>query len=251
MFFWLGCAAPLVGVLDHERVEVVALGTTYTVGSYVRDDAPRGEGAPWLLVLDGDVLLERAAAQLDREVAAGRAEPLVLVGVGNQATRECDYTPPTELEEIPEGGCAGGIAPFFDWVVGELVPEREAALDVGGDHGARRLTGHSYGGLATTWALYHHNDVWSGYGVVSPSLWWDRGQPFSWEDDSGPLDGRVHLNIGSVEGLPMNALFEAFSAELAARGDLHVSDRVFEGYDHYAVLERAFADVIVELGDAP
>jgi predicted alpha/beta superfamily hydrolase len=250
MLVLLAACRPLVGTLEQTDVYAEPLDTTYVVGAYVRPDAPRGPGAPWALLLDGDVHLETAARQLDAAVRRGEADPIVIVGVGNQDTRERDYTTPFEVDVMPTDDWtewAGGVDPFFGWVEGELVPEREAALDVGGAPEDRGVVGHSYGGLATVWLLLHHGDRWGRFGAVSPSSWWDQGAPFTWEEQASTVAGRAHFSIGSVEGPPMNSLFDALVDRLDAHEPLDLTSRVFEGHDHRSVLNKAFGDAFSEL----
>jgi predicted alpha/beta superfamily hydrolase len=240
---WLfsACTRP-AGELTREDVYAAPLDTTYELSVYTPLDAPTGPGARWVLLLDGDVWIEEAAVQLDGAVARGEADPVVLVGIGKQSTRSRDYTPwPSDGVPEASAGSSGEIEAFFGWLV-EWVPAFEAERGLGGDRSLRGLAGHSYGGLATAWALFHANPTWARYGVVSPSLWWDDGVAFTWEAD---LEGaEVAVVYGALEEATVLSLADAFAADLAARRDVRASERVVAGDDHYTVAVRhAWAEV--------
>jgi hypothetical protein len=240
----VGCAG-LDGVLVTTEVEALPLGTTYTQSVYTPPGADTGPGAPWVLLLDGDVWTEEAASQLDRAVRRGDADPLVLVGLGHQATRTRDYTPfPSDGVAEASAGSVGEIVPFFDWVLDEWLPALEADTGWGGDRRARTLTGHSYGGLATAWVMSHHTDAFGCYGAVSPSLWWDDGAALGW---TYPLDGASAAVVyGAVEDSSLVGLAHAWAASLASQGDGEITERRLEGGDHITVPLRQGWGVVFE-----
>ena len=131
---------------------------TYEVNVYLppgfETDA---SGLPLVLVLDGDMGFSDVATLVDEAIETGLAEPVVLLGVGNQDWRGMDMTP-TPVGSEP----SGGIASYFDWIETELVPAAEAEYGCGGSRENRIVTGHSYGGLATTWAMLERNDFGAG-----------------------------------------------------------------------------------------
>ncbi len=248
-----GCSPPLEGTLERSEIHAKSLNTYYQLGTYIHPDAELSPGAPWLLVLDGDVALESVAAHLDREAAEGRAEPVVLVGIGNQDTRELDYTTYPELDPDPSYDWSeqmGGIEPFFAWVIDEIVPSVEADLGIGGSADSRGVTGHSLGGLATLWVLAHQQEHFRRFGAVSPSLWYDDGIPFVWEAEMAawaePPSGRLFLSMGGTEIPGMNDLFDEFVQRLGARSypELAVEHQVYPGHDHLSVVFEAFPDVL-------
>ncbi len=242
---WLAGCAALDGTLVTTEVDASPLGTTYTQTVYTPPGAPTGPGAPWVLLLDGDEWTESAAEQLDRAVRRGDAAPRVVVGLGHQPTRARDYTPfPSDGVAAASAGKVGEIVPFFDWLLGEWLPALEADTGWGGARSARTLTGHSYGGLATAWALSHHAEVFGCYGAVSPSLWWDDGAPLGW---TFPLDGAsVAVVYGAVEDASIAGLAHAWAEDLADQNDGAVTEQRMAGGDHLTVPLRQGWGVVFE-----
>lgn len=233
----LACAPEPEGTLEILEVEAESLDTTYQQSVYRHPEADTRPGAPWLLLLDGDVWAEDAALQLDRAVRRGLASPRVVVGLGNQRTRDRDYTPwPSDGVPEASAGSAGEVDAWFSWVLTEWLPAFEAETGLGGARESRSIAGHSYGGLATTWALYHTNDAFSCYGVVSPALWWDDGAALAYEAD---LDAaRVAVVYGALEVASIAGLAHALAEQLARREDVRASEVRLEGDDHLTVAQR-------------
>jgi len=67
----------------------------------------------------------------------------------------------------------------------------------------RYLVGHSYGGLFAAWVALTAPETFSGYVIVSPSLWYDDGLAFRLEEEAArdrtdwPV--RVYMTVGSRE----------------------------------------------------
>ncbi len=248
---WLvGCAPGLEGVLTVEQLPSEALGTTYQYATYVHPDAVLAPGAPWLLVTDGDQALEHAAESLDREVRRGNAAPVVLVGIGRQASRDRDYTP---WPETPADGVddwdpdwGGGIEPFFDFVHEVVVPKAEGELGIGGAPEDRGVFGHSLGGLAAVWASTFDRATFRRFGASSPSLWWDAAVPLSWERPAEP-PVTLFTSIGSTEVPPMNVLFEAYVEAVARDRAVALEVRRYHGRDHFTAPDKALGDALSAL----
>ena len=253
VLFFAGCVDRLEGVLVEDTIGSQALDTRYYLGTYVHPDAELGPGAPWLLLLDGDIALERTAALLDREVARGRARPIVLVGLGRQSTRTRDYTTVPELPLDPDEEWdprwGGGVEPFFAFVDDKVVPRVEEDLDIGGDPEARGVAGHSFGGLATLWALTHDRATFRRFGASSPSLWWDEGAAFDWPIPED-ADATLYVSMGSTEVPPMNVLFDAYVERLALDPSVDTTPHVYQGLDHYSVIDHSLPDILSNLWPA-
>lgn len=67
----------------------------------------------------------------------------------------------------------------------------------------RYLVGHSYGGLFATWVALTTSDLFSGYVIVSPSLWYDDGLLFRLEEEvanwRSALPVRIYMTVGDRE----------------------------------------------------
>ncbi len=105
---------------------------------------------------------------------------LIIVGIGYgghegyRIHRTRDYTPShiensSAYNKIHQEHSGGGKL-FKEFLKKELIPfiEREYCAT---EH--RVLTGHSYGGLFASWILLTEPELFDGYIIVSPSLWYD------------------------------------------------------------------------------
>jgi len=240
LLYLLSCAPwePLQGTIVEGTAVWEEPGTEYVLDVYLPPDA--GDELPWLLMLDGDISFEADAHRVEEELLAGRCAPFALVGLGNGAWRDRDYTP--SPADYLQGGSAEA---FFEFVGDEVVSHVETEHAIGGYSWQRGLTGHSYGGLATTWALFERQDLFRRFGATSPSLWWDDGVMFDVEEDyaasTGRLEARLYLSMGALEVSPMNVLFDLFVATLEERDyqDLAWTAEVLYGHEHYSSYDPA------------
>ena len=230
----VGCSS-LAGEIVWSDLVFEEQYTTYELNVYLPDNIEAMVDLPWLLMLDGDVGFYDAAQLVEESIVDG-GQPFILVGLGQQATRNRDYTPTTTSDEE----MSGGLEAFFSFVESEVIPSIEQTYAVSQERSHRSITGHSYGGLATIWALYHRRSLFAGYGATSPALWWDRGIPFDWLREQSvteaPLDVELYLSMGQLEMAPMNVLFDLFVAELTVQDPAgwSVQSEVLYGHEHYS-----------------
>jgi uncharacterized protein len=109
--------------------------------------------------------------------------------------RTRDYTPTHSLE----GGYgpeyqkhSGGGAKFRQFLGEELIPLIDRTYRTTKE---RTLVGHSYGGLFSTWTMLTTN-LFTGYVIVSPSLWYDDSFIFRLK---GSPAARAYIAAGSIE----------------------------------------------------
>jgi hypothetical protein len=152
-------------VLGETRVIDVSLPSSYATDSSRR--------YPVLIVLDGDFEHQIAATTARFYAETSQIPELIVVGVRN-TNRGRDLTPALrpDFPSPPEIPVAGGADNFLDFVGDELLPYldrhyRTAPLRV--------LVGHSLGGLFAIYALGHRPTLFTGYIVMEPSVWWNRG----------------------------------------------------------------------------
>lgn len=189
-----------------------------STGRCLRITVAEGEpGAPVVYVLDplflfgiaaGAAGLLRAASRL----TDGAFPSLTIVGVGYPAAdpaevfalRAWDLTP-TDGRANPAIGLPplifGGADRFLAALVDEVVATVEARYQV--DARRRALAGFSFGGLFGLYCLFHRPEAFAGYLCGSPSLWWDDGIVFAWEEawarGHPDLHARVFLSVGANE----------------------------------------------------
>lgn len=96
-----------------------------------------------------------------------------------------------------------GAAAFLSGLVEEIIPPVEGRYSV--DPALRSIVGFSLSGLFELYVLFHHPEMFFGYLVGSPSLWWDDGLAFRWEqawtDAHDDLPARIFLSVGANEQL--------------------------------------------------
>jgi enterochelin esterase family protein len=123
---------------------------------------------PVLVVLDGnDFVDERMGALprvLDNMIADGRIRPLIAVftdarepGEPRRNRREDEFL----VHPVEHAA----------FIADELVPAIDGAYRTNPDPDARGIAGASYGGLAATFVVASHPDVFHNLAAFSPSLW--------------------------------------------------------------------------------
>ncbi len=245
--------------------------------------APGEPSSPALYVLDPFFLFDLAVgvARWLRNAAlitGGPFPTITVIGVGYPsedpgelfALRARDLTPTrgeaTTLVALPRLEY-GGAAAFLTAVADEVVPAVEARLET---NAARRaLAGISWGGLFALYALFHRPELFSGYVIGSPSLWWDDGIVETWEEawarDHRDVHARVFLSVGENEqtvgdtwkneGFPLGTLqrvaevdrVRALADRLGARADLAVELAVFSGEYHLTSPPAMFSRGLLSL----
>ena len=188
-----------------------------SVHSPVGYPAP-GKRYPVAYVLDGSVHSGPAAA-----IAEEEGIELIVIGVGyddglSRDRRNRDYTPTRD----PAYPTSGGAAAFYSFLRDELVPRIDR--DYPTDPGRRALMGHSLGGLAGLYIAFNQDRAAPLFPTIvssSPSLWWDAGVFFDYEEELArqgtDLDLRLRASAGGFEYALINALLGEMVRRLRAR----------------------------------
>ena len=164
---------------------------------------------PLLVLHDGQNLFDgdlsyvkqstwRVGSTADEEIAGGRAEPLVIVGVANAGVeRMAEYTPTADRR------LSGGKGRLYArLLVEELLPMLAAKYRILPGPSHTGIAGSSLGGLISLAIGLRYPNVFGSIGVLSPSIWWDdrtilkdvRSLP-------GQLPLRIWLDMGTAEGM--------------------------------------------------
>jgi predicted alpha/beta superfamily hydrolase len=139
--------------------------------------------------------LDEAAQSL---IAAGKIEPLIIVGVYNTGKDRVDeYTPVAEPKYK-----AGGKADLYGrLLVEELKPFIDKTYRTKKDAAHTGLGGSSLGGLVSIYLGLKYPNVFGRLAVVSPSVWWGNNQIVHYvEAQKKKPSLRVWLDIGTKEG---------------------------------------------------
>ena len=250
------------------------VGETFQIDVALPANEPSdGQPMPVVYVTDANTVFGIAAQALRFLQQADGAAPALLVGVGYcldgvvrprdayGALRVRDLTPSRDdgfVERLLQarGGrpypddiaLGGGADAFLAFLVEELAPFIADRYRV--DPGDQALIGSSLGGLFNLHALFTRPGVFRRHGAMSPSLWWNGGEPIAQEAAFAgaardlPVD--LFLSVGGEETnpqWPMRSQIETFARTMAGRGypSLRLTSHVFEGETHTSVIPAALS----------
>ena len=188
-------------ILNNDRNVIVYLPPGY--------DANKTERYSVFYLHDGQNIFDGATSYIPGQewrmdetaqslIAAGKIDPLIIVGVYNAgAERVNEYTPVADARYK-----AGGKADLYGrMLVEELKPFIDANYRTRKDAKHTGLGGSSLGGLVSMYLGLKYPNVFSRLAVVSPSVWWGDKQIVHYtEAISGKPSLRVWLDIGTKEG---------------------------------------------------
>jgi predicted alpha/beta superfamily hydrolase len=168
----------------------------------------------------------------ERLIAGGDIEPIIIVGIYNNADRMTEYTP------RPEDGKHDAYARF---VVEEVKPFIDRTYRTNPSREKTGIAGSSLGGLISLYMAEAYPDTFGMCAGVSPSLWWGDGQLLKRWQSRGTdwMHGtRFWLDIGTAEGrvapgesLPSSVTNARLLAELFGKAGLKPG----EGYAYLEV----------------
>jgi len=139
--------------------------------------------------------VDETAQQL---IAAGKVEPLIIVGIYNTGKDRVDeYTPAADAKYK-----IGGKADLYGrMLVEELKPFIDANYRTLSDARHTGLGGSSLGGLVSLYLGLKYSDVFGLLAVVSPSVWWANNYIVKYvEAERKRPPVRIWLDIGTREG---------------------------------------------------
>ena len=201
---------PRVQIPDTERRVLASqfVDEQFKIHVYLPRHYPEeGRRYPVIYLLDAEYSFGCVAYVVRRLIKGGEIPPAIVVGVAYEVPyeefyrrRERDYTPTAaHLEEFP---AAGHGPEFFRFLEKELIPFVDATYRT--EPGDRTLMGLSFSGQFSTWVLFTRPEVINRYVIISPSLWWDGGVCFRFEEEYAKnhrsLPARVFLTAGEEDG---------------------------------------------------
>ncbi len=162
---------------------------------------------PVLYMHDGNNVFDAATAftgvewQADeaatRLIAAGRIEPLILVGVYNTPDRANEYT------LVPDAGrqTGGRGDAYLNFLVDTVKPLVDSTYRTRPQREHTAIGGSSLGGLISLYAVCRRPDVFSRAAVVSPALFWgERHVLQEARSAKWPTPPKIWIDIGTEEG---------------------------------------------------
>jgi predicted alpha/beta superfamily hydrolase len=155
------------------QIESKVLAETRTYVIHTPDSYKSGKDAyPVLVLQDAENDFAYTSAAVHLLSANGRIPAMIVVGINN-TDRTRDMTPSKPAAGFggtPFVGSAGGADKFLSFIADELLPTIDSNYRT---RPYRVLIGHSLGGLFAVYALMNRPEVFKGYLISSPSLWWD------------------------------------------------------------------------------
>ena len=165
-------AEPFV-IGEQFQIESKVLGETRTYIIHTPSSYKSGKNAyPVLVLQDADGHFAYTTSAVDMLSGNGRIPPMIVVGINNiDRARDMTPTKPTTgFGGAPWTQPAGGADKFLSFIADELLPTIDRNYRT---RPYRVLIGHSLGGLFALYALMNRPELFNGYLIISPALWWD------------------------------------------------------------------------------
>jgi predicted alpha/beta superfamily hydrolase len=132
-----------------------------------------------------------------RLIAAGKIEPLIIVGVYNTKDRINEYTPAAD----PKYKMGGNADLYGRMLVEELKPLIDAQYRTKRDAKHTGLGGSSLGGLVSLYLGLKYSNVFGQVAVVSPSVWFANKQIVHYVESLAKKPKvRIWMDMGTKEG---------------------------------------------------
>lgn len=163
---------------------------------------------PTLYLLDADYSFAIAKNITDHLSQRNHLKEMIIVGIAYagpnnyRINRTRDYTLVNSKENVwfadIQEEYSGGGAQFLNFIENELIPFVQKSYRT---TGFRVITGHSYGGLFSSWTLLTKPNLFTGYIIVSPSLWYHDKMMFQIKDDLKQTGAKtkVYFTVGDRE----------------------------------------------------
>jgi predicted alpha/beta superfamily hydrolase len=166
-------ASEPVVIGEKFQIESKVLAETRTYVVHTPDYYKKREDAyPVLVLQDAENNFAYVSDAVHLLSANGRIPAMIVVGINN-TDRVRDMTPTkpaTGFGGAAWTGSAGGADKFLAFIADELLPTIDRNYRT---RPYRVLIGHSLGGLFAVYALLNRPEVFKGYIIGSPSLWWE------------------------------------------------------------------------------
>lgn len=207
-------------------------------------------GYPVLYLHDGQNLFDGSTSYVpggvwgvhetaDKLIAAGKIEPLIVVGIHNAGTQRIDEYTPTS------SNMGGGKADLYGrMIVEEVKPMIDRTFRTHQDPAHTGLGGSSLGGLVTLYLGLQRPDVFGKLAVLSPSVWWDHKIILDFVRQATPKPAlKIWLDMGTREGIKHLRDSDVLHALLLQQGwrdgeDLHYARVIGGTHDETAWGQR-------------
>lgn len=136
---------------------------------------------------------------LNRLISLRLIRPVIAVGIYNTVGRNSEYT--WTAMQGRRRRSEGGQGPLYArYLSEELKPRVDQRLRTLTDPQNTAVMGSSLGGLISFYLGLHYPHVFGKIGIVSPSLWWNRGEAMR-DAAHFPTGLKIWLDMGTREGI--------------------------------------------------
>jgi predicted alpha/beta superfamily hydrolase len=165
----------------------------------------------------------------------------ILVGIAN-VDRQRDFTSPSSVEEEKKKlPTSGGAKNFIGFIKDDLQPYIQKRFPTNGHN---TIIGQSLGGLVTTQILFDEPQLFDQYIIVSPSLWWNKGELLNRAQEAlgkhTTAGKKVYIAVGDEpEEMKTGAKKLEEAIEKYAAGKYLVYHEFFPHETHATILHRS------------
>lgn len=134
---------------------------------------------------------------VERLVAEGSLEEIIVVGVYNTPARMYEYTWTQMVIDgpTPQGGHGKKYARFLAHELKAFIDKKYRTL---ADRQNTAVMGSSLGGLINFYIGRHYHDIFGKVAIMSPSFWWGNGIVFK-HVQNYPQDLKIWMDMGVFE----------------------------------------------------
>jgi uncharacterized protein len=244
----------------HTRVYSNSVKDSFDIYVTLPRDYEKATGKyPVIYYLDANLKSGNAMRKvLDEMAVANNSVNAVAVGIGHignyRVLRRRDFVTPfiqSNDSLISNEPNFGHAAEFYTFLQKELIPQVEGNYKVSQ---RRSLFGHSFGGLFAFYSLFKKERLFENYAALSPSLWVNDGNVYSFEQkyrkDSSSLHARVFMRAGSRETinkvLAACKKMEVFLKQYPY-SQLQLDYKELAGEDHNSHVEKSIRSILEQI----
>jgi predicted alpha/beta superfamily hydrolase len=157
-----------------------------------------------LYYTDANLKSGKKLRELLKKDSVSRSKKILFIGIGHignyHQLRRRDFILPfiQNGDTIPRSADYGQVTRFYQFLELELIPSIESKYH---SAGKRTILGHSLGGLFAVYCLFSNKGLFDRYFALSPALWIDKYQIYSFNHlgEKPVINSHLFLFAGSKE----------------------------------------------------
>ena len=185
---------------------------------------------PVLYMLDGQNVFDAGTSfvgewnvdeTIERLIRDQEIKPIIVVAVDNAGAQRIDEYTPVAVQQT--GGDGG---PHLDRIVADVKSEVDQRFRTLTGRDDTAMSGSSLGGLMSLYAAYARPEVFGAVAALSPSIWWGDRWIVDYIEAQAKYDGRIYMDMGTLEQGSAIADLRAMAQVLRAQGFVDEQDLV-------------------------